>query len=106
MEPPPVGVVLQGLLTPTLLEEKLVIQKLLSGRSSRDDINNRENPLDEKLGDPATNGPSQELISCGEGSTNAQELENDENLKNRTSFYKLEIIKIQLLSVHGHPVWF
>ncbi|KAK4745407.1 hypothetical protein SAY87_011719 [Trapa incisa] len=102
MEPPPVGVVIQGLLMPILLEEKLVIQKLLSGHSARADINNTENPLDEKLEDCAINEP-QEPISGGDGSTKAQKLEKDENLANGDSFYKLEMVKIQLLSVHGHP---
>lgn len=106
MEPPPVGIVIQGLLRPVLLEEKLAIQKLLSGHSSRTDVNNIKNPMDEKSENSATDGQIQQPVSSGDGSAKAQELEKDESLKNVTSFYKLEMIKIQLLSVHGHPVWF
>lgn len=36
--------------------------------------------------------------------TRAEELEKDESLKNGISFYKIEIIQIQLYSAHRHEV--
>ncbi|XP_031389852.1 uncharacterized protein At3g49140-like isoform X2 [Punica granatum] len=103
MERPPVGIVIHGLLRPALIEEKSVIQKLLSGHNSSADVNNVEVIVDSKLEDSGTSGQSQAPVSFGDGSMGVEELEKDENLKKDTSFYKLEMIKIQLLSVHGHP---
>nr|XP_034898874.1 uncharacterized protein At3g49140-like isoform X2 [Populus alba] len=72
MEQPPAGVAIQGLIRPAFMEEQSDIQRHMSGNQSH------------------------------HAGTNQEELEKDEVPSSGASFYKLEMIKIQLISAHGN----
>ncbi|PIN16281.1 Ubiquitinyl hydrolase 1 [Handroanthus impetiginosus] len=98
MEQPSAGLVIQGLLRPAFIEEHSIIQKHISGPGSSD--LNTTNIAEE--GDTQINGHrhKEELPEGKPGL--AEELEKDETLENGFAFYKVEMIKIQLVSAHGH----
>ncbi|KAI4347597.1 hypothetical protein L6164_008398 [Bauhinia variegata] len=103
MEQPPVALAIQGIIGPAFIEEHSDIQKHLSGsQSSNADISkSKENKED--LG--VING---HVHNSGSSTDDASHVENFENLEipvNETSFYKLEMTKIQLFSAHGHPTF-
>ncbi|XP_038686000.1 uncharacterized protein At3g49140-like isoform X2 [Tripterygium wilfordii] len=102
MEQPPAGLAIQGIIRPSLLEEHSDIQKHMSGSYSRNpDINQVGG--DEKLDDVgAINGEKQESQPLKDGSIWSEESLRDEIPRSGTSFYKLEMIKIQLISEYGH----
>lgn len=106
MEQPPASLAIQGLLRPAFIEEQSFIQKRLSDhQSSNADINQVgkiEEDKPEDLG--MINGYRDESESSEDGSIRAEEPEKDEIPVNGTSFYRLEMIRIQLFSSHGHPV--
>ncbi|KAK9293168.1 hypothetical protein L1049_021156 [Liquidambar formosana] len=104
MDQPPAGLAIQGLLRPAFIEEKSVIQKHLTDhQSSNADVNQVGTILEDKLKDlHKINGHGQESRLSQDDSIWAEESEKDESLRNGTSFYKLEMIRIQLLSAHGH----
>uniref|UniRef100_A0A2N9IS07 Uncharacterized protein n=1 Tax=Fagus sylvatica TaxID=28930 RepID=A0A2N9IS07_FAGSY len=105
MEQPPASLAIQGLLRPAFIEEQSFIQKRLSDhQSSNADINQVgkiEEDKPEDLG--MINGYRDESGSSEDGSIRAEEPEKDEIPVNGTSFYRLEMIRIQLFSSHGHP---
>ncbi|XP_057951238.1 uncharacterized protein At3g49140-like isoform X2 [Malania oleifera] len=99
-----VGLTIQGLLTPAYIDEHSSILKHISGHhSSTEGENQAGNFIEEKVEDLGMiNGHTHESGLSENGSTWADELEPDENLRSGTSFYKLEMIKIQLVSADGH----
>lgn len=104
MDQPPAGLAIQGLLRPAFIEEHTVLHKHKSGhQSSTASINKSEKILGGKVEDLGTiSGHSHESNFSKDNSNWAEELEKDDILTNGASFYKLEMIKIQLISAHGH----
>lgn len=105
MDQPPAGLAIQGLLRPSFLEEHTTLHKQISERTSSDaDSNQIEKDDDHKeKGVIQINGHKHESGSS-QDSRSWEELEKDENLGNGTSFYKLEMIRIQLISSNGNQV--
>ncbi|CAA2967501.1 uncharacterized protein At3g49140-like [Olea europaea subsp. europaea] len=101
MEQPSAGLAIQGLLRPALMEEHSIIQKHISGHlSSNADVN--QIAREQKPGGIVQiNGHKHEKEPAQKIPTWAEELEKDKSLGNGISFYKLEMIKIQLVSVQG-----
>ncbi|XP_052205585.1 uncharacterized protein At3g49140-like [Diospyros lotus] len=98
MDQPPAGLAIQGLLRPAFVEEHTIIQKHLSvhepGTSDLNQVGENKEDNIEGLG--MINGhrlPSSDGLM--------QELENGGSHGNGTSFYKLEMINVQLLAPHG-----
>ncbi|KAL2542103.1 Pentatricopeptide repeat (PPR) superfamily protein [Abeliophyllum distichum] len=94
MEQPSAGLAIQGLLRPALIEEHSVIPKHKSGNIAKEQM--QETAVE-------INGHKPEKETMQGSPSLAEELEKDETLGNGTLFYKLEMIKIQLVSSHGHP---
>lgn len=99
MEQPSAGLAIQGLLRPTLIEEHSVIQKHKSCGADTNYIS--EEQIQEAI--IQINGHKPENQTMQGSPSLAEELEKDLMLGNGTLFYKLEMIKIQLVSSHGHP---
>ncbi|OAY30361.2 uncharacterized protein At3g49140 isoform X2 [Manihot esculenta] len=104
MEQPPAGLAIQGLIRPAFIEEHSDIQRHMSGNQSHHaDKNEIGKNLDSRLEDlGGINGHKHESGSSEDISTCAEELKKDQTPRNGTSFYKMEMIKIQLISAHGH----
>ncbi|KAJ4956957.1 hypothetical protein NE237_013740 [Protea cynaroides] len=104
MDQPSAGLAIQGLLKPAFVEEHPLIQKHMSGlKSCKDDQNQVQKNLEDKLEDIGMlNGDDHESASSKDGSIWAEGQEKAESVKPGTSFYKLEMIKILLISPHGH----
>ncbi|KAF7813040.1 uncharacterized protein G2W53_034016 [Senna tora] len=99
MEQPPACLAIQGLLRPAFIEEQSVIQKHLSTNQSN--TTDTSEPLKDNGEDPgAINGLVHKPVSSKD---NAAQVENSDIPANVTSFFKLEMVKIQLFSAHGHP---
>ncbi|PQM40222.1 uncharacterized protein Pyn_05081 [Prunus yedoensis var. nudiflora] len=100
-EQAPASLAIQGLIRPALIEEHSVIQKHMSDhQSSNDGVGSI---VEEDLEDPVRiNG--HEAGSSKDSPVQEEELENkkDEISRNGTTFYKLEMVKIQLFSSHGN----
>lgn len=104
MEEPPAGLVIQGLLRPALIEEHSDIQKHMSSHQSHNvDVEKVEENKIEDL--HIINGHRQELESSNDSSIQEKELNKEEVPRHGTTFYKLEVIKIQLILAHGSQVW-
>lgn len=107
MDQPPAGLAIQGLLRPAFVEEHSVIHKHMSDHQSSNVEANQTGTIaegeQEELG--TINGHRHELGSSQDSSDWEEELEKDESPRNGTSFYKLEMIKIQLISAHGHQTF-
>ncbi|RVW41910.1 Uncharacterized protein CK203_081550 [Vitis vinifera] len=103
MNQPPAGIAIQGLLRPALIEEQSVIQKHISShQSSNANVNQVEKNSEDKAEDlEKINGHGQESGSSRDNSIQAEDIEKDYNMMNGFSFYKLEMIKILLISAHG-----
>ncbi|KAK6262401.1 hypothetical protein QUC31_008217 [Theobroma cacao] len=104
MEQPSDGLAIQGLIRPAFVEEHSEIQKHMSSNQSRSsDTSQVEKVVEDKLEDLGIiNGQSNELGWSGDSSTISEEPEKKEISINGSSFYKLEIVKIQLITAHGH----
>ncbi|KAF2312222.1 hypothetical protein GH714_028600 [Hevea brasiliensis] len=103
MEQPPAGLAIQGLIRPAFIEEHPDIQRHVSGNQSRHaDINEVGKNLDDRPDLGGINGHKHEPGSSEDNSNWAEESEKDHIPRNGTSFYKMEMIKIQLISAHGH----
>lgn len=104
MNQPPDGLAIQGRLRPALIEEHSVIQKhitdLNSGTSDLKQIGIHDEDKVENLG--IINGHRQ---LSEDSSISAEELEKGGSFRNGTSFYKLEMIKIQLITSDVHQVY-
>ncbi|XAR53609.1 hypothetical protein NMG60_11022227 [Bertholletia excelsa] len=104
MDQPPVGLAIQGLLRPAFIEEHSAIQKHISDqKSSTTNLNQVGTNKEHKVEDRETiNGHRHGTELSQNSSIWADELEKGESIGNGTSFYKFEMIKIQLISAHGH----
>ncbi|KAB5516864.1 hypothetical protein DKX38_027512 [Salix brachista] len=104
MEQPPAGLAIQGLIRPAFMEEQSDIQRHMSVNQSRHAGTNQVGQsIEGKLEEPGViNGHEQNSESSEDISMWREESEKDEATSSGTSFYKLEIIKIQLISAHGH----
>lgn len=101
MEQPPAGITIQGLLRPALIEEHSDIQRHRSS-SQYHDINKSRNVVENNQQDlHVINGHRNESEQSRNGS---EELKKDDKSINGTSFYKLEMIKIQPILAHAHQV--
>ena len=107
MEQPPAGLAIQGLIRPAFMEEHSDIQRHMSGNQSCDaDINKVGKSVEGKLEESGVvNGHEHKSGSSEDSSMWAEESEKDKVPRSGTSFYKLEMIKIQLISAHGHQVY-
>jgi hypothetical protein len=107
MEQPPAGVAIQGLIRPAFMEEQSDIQRHMSGNQSHHAGTNQVGQsMEGKLEEPGViNGHEHKSGSSEDISLWREELEKDEVPSSGTSFYKLEMIKIQLISAHGHQVY-
>ncbi|KAL1357662.1 hypothetical protein HN51_009543 [Arachis hypogaea] len=100
MEQPPACVAIQGVIRPAFIEEHSTIQKHLSTNQS--DNSDITESVKGEIG--VINGHVHNSMSSKDNT--AEQVENNENSDlpfNETSFYKLEMIKIQVISAHGHP---
>uniref|UniRef100_A0A803PQA1 Pentatricopeptide repeat superfamily protein n=1 Tax=Cannabis sativa TaxID=3483 RepID=A0A803PQA1_CANSA len=106
MEQPPASLAIQGLIRPALIKEHLVIRKHLSNLESDDaalDENVGESVEDNSEEDVKINGHQRESESNNDNSTGTEEEpEKDDITTNGATFYKLEMIKIQLFSANGN----
>jgi hypothetical protein len=104
MEQPPACVVFQGVIRPAFIEENSPIQKHLSAnQSSTAEISKVTENKDESIG--AINGYEHNTESSEDNAS--KQVENNGNSDiplDDTSFYRLEMVKIQVFSAHGHPV--
>lgn len=104
MEQPPACVVIQGVLRPAFVEEHSPIQKHLSAnQSSTTEISKVTQNKEESTG--AINGHEHNIESSEDNAS--QQVENSGNSDipiDETSFYRLEMVKIQVFSAHGHPI--
>ncbi|XP_027358268.1 uncharacterized protein At3g49140-like isoform X2 [Abrus precatorius] len=93
MEQPPACVAIQGVIRPAFVEEHSTIQKHLSANQSSDTDTSK-----------STESKGESIGSSGDNA--AQRIENNRNSDipfSETSFYKLEMIKIQVFSAQGQP---
>lgn len=103
MNQPPDGLAIQGLLRPVLIEEHSVIQKHMSDHNSgTGDLKQTGIHDEDKVENLGISNDHRQLSQ--DGSTSSEKLEKGESLGNGTSFYKLEIIKIELISSQGQQV--
>lgn len=104
MEPRPACVVFQGVLRPAFIEENSPIQKHLSANQSSDaEVSKVTENKEESTG--GINGHEHNTESSEDNAS--QQVENDGNSdvsSDETSFYRLEMVQIQVFSAHGHPV--
>ncbi|GFP81022.1 uncharacterized protein at3g49140 [Phtheirospermum japonicum] len=101
MEQPAAGLAIHGLLRPAFIEEHSVIQKQISGPDSSDmDANHI---ADEQLQDGIVqiNGHKHEKELEQDHTSLGGDSEKDESLGSGFAFYKLDMIKIQLVSAQG-----
>lgn len=104
MEQPSAGLAIHGLLRPAFIEEHSVIQKQISGPESLDVDTNHIAAEQLQEGVIQINGHRHEKDVAEENPSWAEDLEKDENLGNGFAFYKIEMIKMQLVSAHGYQV--
>ncbi|KAL3630651.1 hypothetical protein CASFOL_023635 [Castilleja foliolosa] len=102
MEQPAAGLAIHGFLRPAFIEEHSVIQKQISGPESSD--MDTDNIANEQLQDGIVqiNGHKHEKELEQDHTTLGGDSEKDESLGSGFSFYKLEMIKIQLVSAQGN----
>ncbi|KAI4351628.1 hypothetical protein L6164_005971 [Bauhinia variegata] len=103
MEQPPATLAIQGIIRPAFIEEHSFIQKhLSSSQPSNTDISkSKENKEDAGV----INDCVHNSVSSRDNAAEAENTENSEIPVNETSFYKLEMTKIQLFPAHGHPTF-
>lgn len=107
MNQPPAGIAVQGLLRPAFIEEQSVIQKhISSNQTDNANANQVEKILEDNAEDlEKVNGQDgHESGSSRDSSIKAEDTEKDYNMMNGFSFYRLEMIKLLLISAHGHQV--
>ncbi|CAL0320481.1 unnamed protein product [Lupinus luteus] len=102
MEQPPACLAIQGLIRPAFIEEHSIIQKHPS--ASQSDNTDTSEPIDIKGEDfGMINGHVHNLGSSGDTAAEMENTESSDNPINGTTFYKLEMTKIQVFSAHGRP---
>lgn len=106
MDQPPAGIAIQGILRPSFLEEHSVIYKNKSDcKSSEDEANQVGKDAEDKQEEhDIINGHSHSLEPSQDKPDWPEELDKGESSESGTSFYKLEMVKIQLISAHGQQV--
>ncbi|KAL8557297.1 hypothetical protein ACS0TY_004651 [Phlomoides rotata] len=102
MEQASAGLSIHGLIRPAFIEEHSVIQKQISGPESLDVDTNNIAAEQLQEGVKQINGHRHEKDVAQENPSWAEDLEKDGSLGSGFAFYKLEMIKIQLISAHGH----
>ncbi|CAI8593717.1 unnamed protein product [Vicia faba] len=103
MQQPPACVVFQGVLRPAFIEENSPIQKHLSANQSSDaEISKVTENKEESIG--AINGHELNTESSEDNASQQVEDGNSDIPSDETSFYRLEMVKIQVFSAHGHPI--
>ncbi|XP_010279050.1 PREDICTED: uncharacterized protein At3g49140-like isoform X2 [Nelumbo nucifera] len=104
MEQPSVGLAIQGLLTPVFVEEAVIQEHIPDHEYSNGNSKNQVGEyVEDKLEDIGmVYGHQHELASSEGNSIWAEQLEIDESLRTGVSFYKLEMVKIQMISAHGN----
>ncbi|KAI3793004.1 hypothetical protein L1987_35616 [Smallanthus sonchifolius] len=104
MDQPPAGLAIQGVLRPAFLEESSVRNKsMLDSQSKDDEANQISEGNEEDLG--VINGHRYELGPSQDGPNTEDELQKDQISGNGTSYYKLEFVKIHLISAHGNQTF-
>ncbi|KAK3447123.1 hypothetical protein EUGRSUZ_A02721 [Eucalyptus grandis] len=103
MERPPVGIAIQGLLSPALLEENSINQRHLSSPDTGAEVDRTRTILEDKQVDSSSTDADGQDHSLEDGPSRAEELGKNGSPRSGKSLYKLEMINIQLLSVHGPP---
>ncbi|KAK1361193.1 FMN-binding split barrel [Heracleum sosnowskyi] len=106
MDQPPAGIAIQGILRPSFLEEHSVIYKNKSDCNSEDEANQVGKVAEDKQDEHnIINGHSHSLEVSQDKPDWPEELDKGESLESGTSFYKLEMVKIQLISAHGQQTF-
>ncbi|KAK1409120.1 hypothetical protein QVD17_35645 [Tagetes erecta] len=104
MDQPPAGLAIQGVLRPAYVEESSVINKyMLDSQSKDEEANQISEGKEEYLG--VINGHRHELEPSQDGPNTEEELQKDQISGNGTSYYKLEFVKIHLISAHGNQTF-
>lgn len=109
MDQPPAGLAIQGLLRPAFFEENSVIRKQIPEKLSGNDDINKAGTVKDDSKVIIINGQQDKSSlrdSPEDGSAGAEQSGKDENLRTGTSFYMLEMVKIQLVSAHGNQASF
>ncbi|XP_024990860.1 uncharacterized protein At3g49140-like [Cynara cardunculus var. scolymus] len=101
MDQPPAGLAIQGLLRPAFVEEDSIINEHMFDYQSNDEEANqiaesKEEDVGVINGLGHVVGPSQDVKILEE------ESQTDQSLESGNSYYKLEVIKMQLISAHGN----
>lgn len=95
MDQPSTGLAIQGLLSHILVEDYSDIQKKLADSNSTSTNENKDaENLEEKLADISEAGGEESEIDSSQG----------EKARNVVAFYKLEMIRIQLITAQGDQV--
>ncbi|OVA16952.1 hypothetical protein BVC80_737g27 [Macleaya cordata] len=105
MDQPSAGLAIQGLLRPAFFEENSVIRKQIPDNKSGNDDTKQVGTVEGEPKDININGQQHKSsfrASSEDGSIQAEQSKKDENLRTGTSFYMLEMVKIQLVSAHGN----
>ncbi|KAL3755698.1 hypothetical protein ACJRO7_002708 [Eucalyptus globulus] len=103
MERPPVGIAIQGLLSPALLEENSINQRHLSSPDTGAEVDRTRTILEDKQVDSSSTDADGQDHSLEDGPSRTEELGKNGSPRSGKCLYKLEMINIQLLSVHGPP---
>ncbi|XP_076930057.1 uncharacterized protein At3g49140-like [Bidens hawaiensis] len=98
MDQPPAGLAIQGVLRPAFVEENSVLNKYMIDSQSKDEANQISEEK-EDLG--VINGHRYEP----DDPNTEEELQKDQITGNGTSYYKLEFVKIHLISAHGNQIF-
>ncbi|KAH9605886.1 hypothetical protein KSS87_015306 [Heliosperma pusillum] len=105
MEQQPAGIAVQGLLRPAFIEEQSVIKKHRSSHISKNaDCMNLKAEKDKVEDVGIINGHAHKRASSEDSSVKDEDLERDNGLAIGTAFYKLEMVKIQLISADGNKI--
>lgn len=94
MEQPSAGLAIQGLLSRVVVEDHSDIQKHISDCKSTGTGKNKDGENSEE-----------KFEGIGTSSGDESEILQVENSRNAISYYKLEIIRIQLITAQGHQVY-
>lgn len=102
MEQPSAGLAIQGILRPAFIEEHTVIRRHIPDPESSDVDTNQISTEQSQEGIVQINGHRHETELTQDYPNWEEELEKDENLGSGFAYYKLETIKIQLVSSQGN----
>lgn len=103
MVQPPAGLAIQGLLRHAFIEERSVIKKHRLIQPDKGADIKGEKATDNKVENVGfVNGHTHASACPEDNSVWTEDLEKDNGLSNGTAFYKLEMIKIQLISAYGN----